>query len=472
MATPSTSQALAAAETDDPYVLRPHDVMEAPTGWRSSLKHLGPGLIVSASIVGSGELIATTALGAEVGFALLWLVIVSVLVKVAIQVQMARWAISTGRTPLDGLNTVPPKLGRASLVNLLYCVNLITKLIQYGGIVGGVAAACSILLPLSGAPLSFRSLAVWTVIVVVVSVALLYSNRYSVIERGAVILVGLFVALSCAVAVGLVFTPFSYDVADVLSGFEFRIPAGAIGVAMAMFGLVGVNADEIIGYNYWCIEKGYARWAGPNDGSESWVRRANGWIHVMYKDVALSLVVYTVGTLVFYVMGAAVLNPQGLIPEGNEMIVTLSRTYTDVLGEWVNVVYLLGAIAVLGSTLWAGLAGFSRMYTNLLSSFGFLDWGNVVARRRSIRFFTVVLPIVWGAAYLFISQPVLMIQISGVAGGLFLAVLVPCVWYLGKKDIDPRLHGGPLFKVMLVVSSIAILLLGAYTVLSGLGIAG
>lgn len=53
-------------------------------GWKSSLRYLGPGLIISASIVGSGELIATTALGAEARFALLWLVIMSTTVKVAV----------------------------------------------------------------------------------------------------------------------------------------------------------------------------------------------------------------------------------------------------------------------------------------------------------------------------------------------------------------------------------------------------
>ena len=55
------------------------------------------------------------------------------------------------------------------------------------------------------------------------------------------------------------------------------MPAGTLGAAIAMFGITGVGADEITFYNYWCIEKGYARWTGPNDGSE-WRKRAKGWI--------------------------------------------------------------------------------------------------------------------------------------------------------------------------------------------------
>ena len=49
--------------------------MDAPTHWRGMIKHLGPGLIITACIVGSGELIATPKVGAEYGFSLLWFII-------------------------------------------------------------------------------------------------------------------------------------------------------------------------------------------------------------------------------------------------------------------------------------------------------------------------------------------------------------------------------------------------------------
>ena len=95
-------------EQVDPYKLTPEGIKDPPVGWRASFRYLGPGLILSASIVGSGELIATTALGAEAGFVLLWLVIVSTLVKVAVQVELARWTIATGEPALSGYNKVPP----------------------------------------------------------------------------------------------------------------------------------------------------------------------------------------------------------------------------------------------------------------------------------------------------------------------------------------------------------------------------
>jgi hypothetical protein len=82
----------------------------------------------------------------------------------------------------------------------------------------------------------------------------------------------------------------------------------------------------------------------------------------------------------------------------------------------------------------------------------------------------VALPIRWGAAYLFIQAPVLMVQIGGVATGIFLLAVVVAVWYLRRTEVDPRLYGGGLFNAVLVISSIAIVLLGIYSALSVFGL--
>lgn len=100
-----------AEREDDPYHLTPDGIMEPPKGWGQSFRYFGPGLILSAAIVGAGELIATTNLGAVAGFVILWLVIISTLVKVAVQIEFARWTITTGEPALTGYNKVPPKLG-------------------------------------------------------------------------------------------------------------------------------------------------------------------------------------------------------------------------------------------------------------------------------------------------------------------------------------------------------------------------
>ena len=54
--------------------------------------------------------------------------------------------------------------------------------------------------------------------------------------------------------------------------------------------------------------------------------------------------------------------------------------------------------------------------------------------------------------------------------GIFLLGVVVAVWYLRRKETDPRIHGGGLFNAVLVISSIAIILLGIYTALKVFGV--
>ena len=94
-------------EKYDPYTFSETAIKEPPTGFIKSLKYLGPGLVLSASIVGSGELIATTALGAQAGFITLWVIIVSCFVKVALQLEFGKHSINTGETTMIALNKLP-----------------------------------------------------------------------------------------------------------------------------------------------------------------------------------------------------------------------------------------------------------------------------------------------------------------------------------------------------------------------------
>ena len=68
-----------------------HDTSrDPPRTLRDSLAYLGPGIILASSIVGSGELIAATTVGAEAGFLLLWLIVIGCAIKLAAQIEIGR----------------------------------------------------------------------------------------------------------------------------------------------------------------------------------------------------------------------------------------------------------------------------------------------------------------------------------------------------------------------------------------------
>jgi Mn2+/Fe2+ NRAMP family transporter len=115
------------------------------------VRRLGPGLIVAGSIVGSGELIATTKTGAEAGFWLLWLILIGCVIKVFVQVEFGRYAISAGRTTIAAMDEVPgPRFrGRGNWLVWYWFLMFLASLGQLGGIVGGVGQALAISMPLT-----------------------------------------------------------------------------------------------------------------------------------------------------------------------------------------------------------------------------------------------------------------------------------------------------------------------------------
>ena len=449
----------------DPYVRDPSKILEPPDGWRPSVKFLGPGMVTSAAVVGSGELITATALGAQVGFILLWIILVSTIVKVGVQIELARWTISTGKASVTGYNDVSPKIFGKSWMSYLGLLNFTQGFIGQGGVMAASAFAFSVALPVVGEPLSTSSLSFWVILVVAVTIAIHITNRYGIVERISTVLVMLVTASVVALVVGLQFTEFSWTLLDIAEGMSFRLSAGAMGFALAVFGFTGIGADEITKYTYWCVEKGYAAWSGPNDGSEAWVRRARGWIAVMKKDAWLSWVIYTIATVSFYILGASVLNPQGLQPAGTEVISTLSRTFTDTIGPWAQGFFLVGAGIALFKTVLANTPGFARQMTNTLAVFGAFRWEDPEARNRWVRIFMVGLPIVWGAFALAIKAPLAMVLFAGVVNACWLMAIVIAVIYLARTQTDPRLRDGKGFTAYFVISTLAVFGVGVLTLI-------
>ena len=105
-------------EPHDLYALPADKIQQPPHTVLGALKQIGPGLILAASIVGTGELINTTGLGAKAGFTLLWLILLSCVIKVFVQVELGRYAITHGKTTLAAFDTLPgPEAG--GVVDLL-----------------------------------------------------------------------------------------------------------------------------------------------------------------------------------------------------------------------------------------------------------------------------------------------------------------------------------------------------------------
>ncbi|CAM3692436.1 Nramp family divalent metal transporter [Occultella aeris] len=448
------------ADLVDPYALDPRDVQEPPTTVRGRLRFLGPGMITSAAVVGSGELLTATTLGAEAGFILLWLVLVSTFLKVWVQIELGRWAISTGKVAVTGYNEVPPKIAKRGWMAWLVLLMFVQFLTSQAGVISASAFAFSSLLPIGGDPYSLVSIGTWVAILVLIAIGIHIWNRYTVVEGVSTVLVVLVTAFAVIIVFLIQGTEYDWSVADLADGMRFQIALGSMGVALSMFGLTGVGAGEITAYTYWCVEKGYAAWSGKNDGSEAWAKRARGWISVMKLDAWVAWVVYTISTAAFYVLGAAVLHPQGIVPEGDEVMTTISSIFSTAVGEWGATVFLVGAGIGLFKTIIANVPSLGRQVGNTLAVFGAFDWSDQIQRDRWMRGIMVVLPIVWGLLGTVVASPLALVILAGILNAVFLMGVAASTVYLSQRQTDPAVKDGRAFAVMLVISATAIFLVG------------
>jgi Mn2+/Fe2+ NRAMP family transporter len=489
-------------------------VVTAPTAFLSILRCVGPGLIVAGSIVGSGELIATTKTGAEAGFSLLWLIALGCVVKIFAQIELGRYTIISGKTTLSALDEVPgPRVtGRGNWLVWYWLVMWLASISQLGGIVGGVGQALAISIPITaqgrvynevadaetlkklndyagldvsadgtGLPASApeqttaeliapNDAAIWAAIVSIATSVVLYVGRYGLIQWLSTILVASFTALTVMNVYLLQGQDrFRVNWSDFWDGMSLGLPEAVggvnpIGTALATFGIIGVGAAELVVYPYWCLEKGYARFTGPNDGSIDWQTRARGWMRVMHVDAWGAGIIYTFATIAFYLLGAAVLNRVGLNPEKDTMVRTLAVMFVPVFSDWAAIIFLFGAFAVLYSTFFVANASHARVFSDALRVIGVIG-NDEITQQKWVRGLSAFFPMLCLVIYLAFPSPAQLVLLSGVAQGIMLPMLAGAALYFRYTRCVPALRPNQLWDLMLWLSAAAMLVTGSWTVL-------
>ena len=226
------------------------EVREPPRSFWSALRYIGPGLILSAAIVGSGELIATTTLGKRGGFALLWVILLGCFVKVAVQLEYGRYTIQYGLPTYQAWNRV----GRWKIAGIHWSVYagvlyMISSFAGQAGVLGGSAQVGTYAFPAISVP-------IWTVLIVVLLAFLVFHGKYAPVEAIATLFNFIFVAAIFYCVVAVQSTEYAFRWSDLLEGFTFRLPGDRWKLALAAFGIIGIASGEISMYPYWCSRKG------------------------------------------------------------------------------------------------------------------------------------------------------------------------------------------------------------------------
>ena len=141
---------MAETQQADPYTVRHGESHSPPVSLRARMKYLGPSLIVTGAVIGSGELVLTTSLGAAAGWSLLWWLLLSCWIKTLVQAEMVRYTIISGDTYLRAVNRLPGKIWRISWPIWLGLLGYVPGTMGLGGIIGGGGQSLSFLASLGG----------------------------------------------------------------------------------------------------------------------------------------------------------------------------------------------------------------------------------------------------------------------------------------------------------------------------------
>jgi Mn2+/Fe2+ NRAMP family transporter len=423
------------------------------------LAAVGPGIVVTGSVIGSGELINTPVQAATFGFTMLWAVLLACVVKYFLQVEISRHCMVENRTTFEAINECPgPTLRGTSWVGLVYMLFYFVAMLPIVGIIGALGGMMHELWPLAGS--EAVSVHLWGSIGVLLTLASLWGGAYNRLELIVTLMVAGF---SLSVGIGLLLiqgTEYRISADDIASGLTLSLGsdsrAGAYAV-LSLMGALGIGANELFMYPYWILEKGYSEKLGDRSDPE-FASRARFWINTIRLDAGLATLVATVVTAAFFLLGAAVLFRQGVKPQGLGVVEQIASVYTATYGEWSRWVFYLGAFCTLFSTLVVYVAASGRMWTDLFASLGLLDGKNPRTVERSHQVVQLVwLAALWAGFLLLPKEPARwIVQGHYVLGAFMMPLLMFAVlWMAFHTDARVRMECG---WATALVASVAIIL--------------
>ncbi len=397
------------------------DVVESRTGERveraGRLDHslptekprwriIGPGLVVAATGIGAGDLVATLVAGSRFGYGLLWAAVLGVLIKIALVEGAGRWTLATGRTIFDGWKSL------GAWASAYFGVYIVVWGLSYGA-----AAMSSTALPL--AALFPQVELVWFAVVSgLVGAAIVWLGRYKVFEYVIAALVGLMFVTVVGTAVLTV-----PNLGEIVSGLVPRIPEGSVFYTLGLAGGVG-GTITLAAYGYWLQEKG---WRTPR------------WMRVMRIDNAMAYVISGIFVISMLVVGAELLYSSGVtIADGEGGLVDLADVLAARYGAFAAPLFLVGFWASSFSSILGVWNGVSLMFADFVATARGLSADDPRRRSGGLYYRAYILWLTFPPMLLLLlDKPIALVVVYGVLGSLFMPFLAITLLFLLNSQAVP-----------------------------------
>ena len=372
----------------------------------SVLKLAGPGLVVAATGIGSGDVVSATVGGARYGVILLWAIAAGAFFKFVLQEGIARWQLATGKTALEGWADHLPAWVKWYFVvyHVLWTVAVSASLTNATGL--GIANLTGGAIPQSWGAVAHS----------LIGFAFVFFGGYDSFEKFMKFLVGVmgFSILFCAI--------FTLEQPAVAArGLLIpTIPAGSGTNVLSLIGGVG-GSITMLSYNYWMREEGMR-----GSGFVSYVR---GDIAIAYLFTAVfGMSIMLIANDAFYTAGVTLTNA--------EAVPRMAAALGSVLGTFGRIAFSVGFWAA----VFASLLGVWQSVPYLYADFyGIYKKMSPEARRDVVKVtstpyrlalaFISLVPI----PFAFTGQPIQVVIIYTIVSSLFVPFVAATLLYLNNR---------------------------------------
>lgn len=403
------------------------DVKRLPV--KDLLKRIGPGLVATGIVIGPGAVTTSAMLGADYGYALIWLIIPIIFMGITFMMTTNRLAITTG---LPTIHAIRKYYGPVAST-VVGCAVFLACLFFTMGNISGTGAGMNLIFGVN-----------WKLGSVIMIAVVLYcyfaKNVYSKVEKIITLCILVMIVSFYATLIGVG----GPDWGEFGKGLvSFQVPEGSLATALAF---ISTNAAVTSGI--------YATYLGKE---KKWNKEDlfNG---VMFTDALVHVLSVVLISGAIILVGAIVLHPQGLSISAPAQ---LAELLVPIMGGAAK--YIMG-FALLG-------AGFSSLLANTQRGMVLLGAGldkDVGLETKFVRFGCLAcLLFAMVVCYSYGGSPTQLILMANIAtsiatpvGGLFILLL------LWRKDVNEGYKKPTALRICMTISYVFVLIMTA-SALSG-----
>ncbi|MCF7975087.1 MAG: Nramp family divalent metal transporter [Phycisphaerae bacterium] len=315
----------------------------------SFFDRLGPGLLLAATSIGASHLVMAPRAGWKFGFQLLWLVPLTHLFKYHAFEFGPRYAAATGESLIAGYARMPGLRGWALWILL---VGTVTQGIGVLAAVVGIAAAVLSTFighePFAG---FYIALVIGTVLLFLLFGGYGWLDFLNKVMMTVLFLVTVIVFVPACPGPGA----FRHFVIP-------TVPAGSIAIIAGILGWMPTGIDVSIWHSLWTLEK-HRDLASAESSQRRWEL-----FRFSLMDMRVGYGLSFVVACVFLMLAGVYLHGTNDTIDGAQFAQSLAKIYTNNIGPWMYVVFMVAAFTAMYSTVYAVMDGFSRSFAETVST--------------------------------------------------------------------------------------------------------